>query len=80
MRMQDAKYPVRMLDAAQSGPFQIAIAHDPSGNAIEFAGTTRKWAVGGAKLIVSDRQKAEEFYTKIFNAIPRPALQDTRLR
>ena len=23
IRMQDAKYPVRMLDAAQSGPFQI---------------------------------------------------------
>jgi len=70
IRMQDAKYPVRMLDAAQSGPFQIAIAHDPSGNAIELLARPGKWAVGGAKLIVSDRQKAEEFYAKIFNATP----------
>jgi catechol 2,3-dioxygenase-like lactoylglutathione lyase family enzyme len=70
IRMQDAKYPVRMLDAAQSGAFQIAIAHDPSGNAIELLARPGKWAVGGAKLIVSDRQKAEEFYAKIFNATP----------
>jgi catechol 2,3-dioxygenase-like lactoylglutathione lyase family enzyme len=70
IRMQDAKYPVRMLDAAQSGPFQIAIAHDPSGNAIELLARPGNWAVGGAKLIVSDRQKAEEFYSKVFNAKP----------
>jgi catechol 2,3-dioxygenase-like lactoylglutathione lyase family enzyme len=70
IRMQDAKYPARMLDAAQSGPFKIAIARDPSGNAIELLARPGKWAVGGAKLIVSDRQKAEEFYTKIFNATP----------
>jgi catechol 2,3-dioxygenase-like lactoylglutathione lyase family enzyme len=69
-RMQGAQYPVRMLDAAQSGPFKIAIAHDPSGNAIELLARPGKWAVGGAKLIVSDRQKAEQFYTKIFNAVP----------
>lgn len=69
-RMQAAKYPVHMLDAAQSGPFKIAIAHDPSGNAIELLERPGKWAVGGAKLIVSDRQKAQEFYTKIFNATP----------
>jgi catechol 2,3-dioxygenase-like lactoylglutathione lyase family enzyme len=59
-----------MLDAAQSGPFKIAIAQDPSGNAIELLARPGKWAVGGAKLIVSDRQKAEQFYTKIFDAIP----------
>jgi hypothetical protein len=59
-----------MLDAAQSGPFKIAIARDPSGNAIELLARPGKWAVGGAKLIVSDRQKAEEFYAKIFNATP----------
>jgi catechol 2,3-dioxygenase-like lactoylglutathione lyase family enzyme len=70
IRMRDAKYPVRMLDAAQSGPFKIAIAQDPSGNAIELLARPGKWAVGGAKLIVSDRQKAEQFYTKIFDAIP----------
>jgi catechol 2,3-dioxygenase-like lactoylglutathione lyase family enzyme len=69
-RMQDAKHPVRMLDAAQTGTLKIAIARDPSGNALELVARAGKWAVGGSKLIVSDRQKAEEFYTKIFNATP----------
>lgn len=69
-RMQDAKLPVRMLDAAQTGTLKIAIARDPSGNAIELVARAGQWAVGGSKLIVSDRQKAEEFYTKVFNATP----------
>jgi catechol-2,3-dioxygenase len=69
-RMQDAKLPVRMLDAAQTGSLKIAIARDPSGNAIELVARAGKWAVGGSKLIVNDRQKAEEFYTKVFNATP----------
>jgi catechol 2,3-dioxygenase-like lactoylglutathione lyase family enzyme len=59
-----------MLDAAQTGTFKIAIAQDPSGNAIELLARPGKWAVGGAKLIVSDRQKAEEFYSKVFDAVP----------
>lgn len=69
-RLQDAKQPVRMLDAAQTGTLKIAIARDPSGNAIELVARAGKWAVGGSKLIVSDRQKAEAFYTKVFNATP----------
>jgi len=69
-RMQDAKLPARMLDAAQTGTLKIAIARDPSGNAIELVARAGQWAVGGSKLIVSDRQKAEEFYTKVFNATP----------
>jgi catechol 2,3-dioxygenase-like lactoylglutathione lyase family enzyme len=69
-RMQDAKHPVRMLGAAQTGTLKIAIAKDPSGNAIELVARAGKWAVGGAKLIVSDRQKAEAFYTKVFDAAP----------
>jgi len=67
-RMHDAKFPVRMLDAAQTGAMRIAIAQDPSGNAIEILARPGKRAVGGAKLIVNDRQKAEEFYARIFNA------------
>jgi catechol 2,3-dioxygenase-like lactoylglutathione lyase family enzyme len=67
-RMQDADYPVRMLDAAQTGAMRIAIARDPSGNAIEILARPGKRAVGGAKLIVNNRQKAEEFYAGIFNA------------
>ena len=69
-RLQEANHPVRMLDAAQTGTLQIAIARDPSGNAIELLARPGKLAVGGAKLIVNDRQKAEEFYAKIFNAAP----------
>jgi catechol 2,3-dioxygenase-like lactoylglutathione lyase family enzyme len=69
-RMQAANLPVRMLDAAQTGTLKIAIARDPSGNAIELVARAGPWAVGGSKLIVSDRQKAEEFYAKVFNATP----------
>jgi catechol 2,3-dioxygenase-like lactoylglutathione lyase family enzyme len=69
-RMQDAKFPVRMLDAAQTGAMRIAIAKDPSGNAIEILARPGKRAVGGAKLIVNDREKAEAFYSKVFNATP----------
>jgi len=69
-RLQDAKHPVRMLDAAQTGTLRIAIARDPSGNAIELVARAGNWAVGGSKLIVSDRQKAEAFYAKVFNATP----------
>jgi catechol 2,3-dioxygenase-like lactoylglutathione lyase family enzyme len=69
-RMEDAKLAVRMLDAAQTGTLKIAIARDPSGNAIELVARAGQWAVGGSKLIVSDRQKAEEFYAKVFNATP----------
>jgi catechol 2,3-dioxygenase-like lactoylglutathione lyase family enzyme len=69
-RLQDAKHPVRMLDAAQTGTLKIAIARDPSGNAVELVARAGNWAVGGSKLIVSDRQKAEAFYAKVFNATP----------
>jgi catechol 2,3-dioxygenase-like lactoylglutathione lyase family enzyme len=69
-RLQDTNHTVRMLDAAQTGALRIAIARDPSGNAIELVARPGKWSVGGSKLIVNDRQKAEEFFTKLFNATP----------
>jgi len=69
-RLQDAKYPVERLDSAQSGRFKIAIARDPSGNALELFSRPGKWEVGGAKLIVDDRQKAEQFYQAVFAATP----------
>jgi len=69
-RLQDANYPVQKLDAAQSGNLEIAIARDPSGNALELLSRPGKWEVGGAKLIVDDRQKAEEFYKAVFGASP----------
>jgi len=69
-RLQDAKHPVEKLDPAKSGTFKIAIARDPSGNAIELISRPGKWQVGGAKLIVDDRQKAEQFYAAVFGATP----------
>lgn len=67
-RLQGAKYPVERLGAANAGTMQIAIARDPSGNAIELLARPGKWEVGGSKLIVDDRQKAEDFIVKIFGA------------
>jgi catechol 2,3-dioxygenase-like lactoylglutathione lyase family enzyme len=67
-RLQDAKYPVQRLDAAAFGTMQIAIARDPSGNAIELLSRPGKWEVGGSRLIVDDRAKAEEFFAKVFGA------------
>ena len=67
-RMQAANYPVERLDAARSGSFKIAIARDSSGNALELFSRPGKWEVGGAKLIVDDRQRAEEFYKAVFGA------------
>jgi catechol-2,3-dioxygenase len=67
-RMQAANYPVERLDPARSGSFKIAIARDPSGNALELFSRPGNWEVGGAKLIVDDRHKAEEFYKAVFGA------------
>jgi catechol 2,3-dioxygenase-like lactoylglutathione lyase family enzyme len=69
-RLKDAGNPVQRLDAAATAPLQIAIARDPSGNAIELVSRSGKWEVGGAKLIVEDRQKAEDFFAKVFGASP----------
>jgi catechol-2,3-dioxygenase len=69
-RLEDAKQPLQRLPATQSGTFRIAITRDPSGNAIEILAREGKSEVGGAKLIVDDRQKAEDFYSQIFNVKP----------
>lgn len=69
-RIEDAKQPLQRLPAAQSGPFRIAITRDPSGNAIEILAREGKSEVGGSKLIVDDRQKAEDFYALIFDVKP----------
>lgn len=70
-RIADAKHPIVHLPAAQSGPYRIAIARDPSGNAVEIlARANQPAAVGGSKLIVDDRQKAEDFYARVFGVKP----------
>ena len=69
-KIEDSKHPITRLPAAQSGTFRIAIARDPSGNAIEILARPGKMAVGGSKLIVDNRQKAEDFFVKVFNVKP----------
>ena len=70
-KIEDAKHPLRRLPAAQSGAFRIAIVTDPSGNAIELLERAgQPIEVGGSKLIVNDRQKAEDFYAKTFGVKP----------
>jgi catechol 2,3-dioxygenase-like lactoylglutathione lyase family enzyme len=69
-RIEDAKQPIMHLPASQSGTFRIAITRDPSGNAIEILARPGKNEVGGSKLIVDDRQKAEDFYVRIFGVKP----------
>jgi predicted enzyme related to lactoylglutathione lyase len=71
-RIEDAKHPVTRLPAAQSGTFKIAIARDPSGNAIEILQRPGKMEVGGSKIIVDDRQKAEEWFSRVFGAGIKP--------
>lgn len=70
-RLEDAKQPVRRLPKSQSGPYRIAIARDPSGNAVEvLARDKQPAAIGAAKLIVADREEAEHVYTLMFSAKP----------
>ena len=70
-RLEEAKQPLRRLPPALSGPYRIAIARDPSGNAVELLAREKGGAaVGAAKLIVDDRQKAEDFYVQVFGAKP----------
>lgn len=71
-RLEEGHYSFLRLPEAVAGTFKIVIARDPSGNAIEiFSRASQGYAVGGSKLIVDDRQKAEDFYVKVFDATPR---------
>lgn len=66
-RIKAADISHRILQTGEGGA-KIVIAQDPSGNAVEVYGREGPYAVGGSKLIVNDRPKAEAFYKKIFNA------------
>jgi catechol 2,3-dioxygenase-like lactoylglutathione lyase family enzyme len=70
-RIEDARQPILRLPSSESGPFKIAIARDPSGNAVEImARAGRPLEIGGSKLIVDDREKAEQFFTTVFGVKP----------
>jgi predicted enzyme related to lactoylglutathione lyase len=75
-RIEEAKHPIRRLSASESGTFKIAIARDPSGNAIEiFAREGKPMEVGGSKLIVDSRANAEKFYADVFGVKPLQRFQ-----
>ncbi len=68
-RFKNANYPLRLSSGPNSGA-RIALARDPSGNTIEVVERPGAAAVGGAKLIVDSREKAEAFFVRIFGATP----------
>ncbi len=71
-RIENAGYPVSIFMTKETGPFNVAIARDPSGNAVEIFGRdSAEYEVGGSKLMVDDRVAAEEFYKEILDATPR---------
>ena len=65
-RFEKAQYPLTLLPTSDTGGIRIAIASDPSGNAIELIDGNGTSAVSGSRLIVDDRQKEEEFFVRIF--------------
>jgi len=76
MKVEAAKQPLRRLPVSASSSMRIAIATDPSGNAIELLERPNKpLEVGGSKLIVDNRQKAEDFYATVFEVKPMARYQ-----
>lgn len=66
-RIADAGIEINRLPSGEGSP-RIAITKDPSGNAVEIYARNGTTEVGGSKLIVDDRKKAEAFYQRIFGA------------
>ena len=75
-RFQAAGQPFQLLSGDAAGGVRLAIVRDPSGNAIELVEREGPPAVGGARLIVSDRAEAEEFFVRIFGAEPGQRIQN----
>ena len=65
-RFEADEYPLFLLPTADTGGLRIAIATDPSGNAVEIIDRAGMPGVGGSRLIVDDRQQTEEFFLRIF--------------
>jgi catechol 2,3-dioxygenase-like lactoylglutathione lyase family enzyme len=59
------------LPREQTHADNIVVARDPAGNTVELVERAQKPAeIGGPKLIVDDREKAENFYRIVFDAKP----------
>ena len=65
-RLEAAQHPLSLLSGPETGGVRIAITRDPSGNALEIVEREGTPAVGGSRLVVDDRQKAEDFFVRIF--------------
>ncbi len=82
-RFNDANYPITTytgavsagFGASEAGGVNTAIVHDPSGNGIELIETGGRATVAGARLIVSDRKMAEDFFVRIFDVTPGERIQ-----
>jgi len=64
-----AGYPMRSFVSGTSG-LSIGITEDPSGNVVEIIARGDSPNVGGSKLIVRNRQQAEDFYSRVFQIKP----------
>ena len=65
-RFEKAQTPLTLLPTSDTGGVRIAIARDPSGNALEIIDRAGAPGIAGSRLIVDDRQKEEEFFVRIF--------------
>ena len=82
-RFNDANYPITQhigvtsagYGASEAGGVNTAIIHDPSGNGIELIETGGRATVAGARLIVTDRKEAEDFFVRIFDVTATERLQ-----
>ena len=82
-RFNEANYPITTytgavsagFGASEGGGVNTAIVHDPSGNGVELIETGGRAAVAGARLIVSDRKEAEDFFVRIFDVTPGERIQ-----
>jgi len=82
-RFNDANYPITTytgavsagFGASEAGGVNTAIVHDPSGNGIELIETGGRATVAGARLIVSDRKEAEDFFIRIFDVTAGERIQ-----
>ena len=82
-RFNAANYPITTytgavsagFGASEGGGVNTAIVHDPSGNGVELIETGGRASVAGARLIVSDRKEAEDFFVRIFDVTPGERIQ-----
>jgi catechol 2,3-dioxygenase-like lactoylglutathione lyase family enzyme len=75
-RFEAAGQSFEVLSGEATGGVRLSIVRDPSGNAIELVEREGAPAVGGARLIVSDRAEAEEFFVRIFGAEPGQRIEN----